>query len=842
MLNIKEFRSTDKCLGDLLNIAAFIGRISLLGQKDNCAIALNKDGSLMSSFSFSGPDLDTLSYLEINRLSSLINMSVSRFGTGWTVQDIAIRSPADDYIAEQDCFFPDPVSRLIDEERRIQYRTEGQHFVTRYYLAISWMTPQESEVAASSVFIEKRNKSSKTLSFDAVIDKFAETLNAIVSVLANTFQIVPLDDDAFLTLIHECISGETHKLNAPDIPMYLDTVVGNHELVAGLEPQIDDKYLRVVSFTGFPQKSRPDMIEMLHNLPFSLRYTTRFIALDPVDSKKLIGKYHEHWLGARFSARDYLGAAIAHGALDEGRASGDATSLMHDAKAAEMEASQGVVRYGFFSATVILMDTDADILAEKVRQVKALLDTAGFAAMLETVNSLEAWLGSLPGHTWENVRRPLLHSLNFADFSPKTSVWPGAAKCPSPFIRLPNGQPAPALTYGKTSGATPFRLNLHVQDVGHTGIFGPTGAGKSTLIALLALQWLRYKNARVIAFDLGGSLYAATKAVGGSHYDLAGDSSDLTLAPLTRVSESNVERGFAEDWITSLAILQGVHLNAEKRKLLHQAISGLADEEGRSLTHLKGLLQDEDLKSAIEFYTGLGRTGSLLDAQSDNLDLSGSNFITFEMTNILAEGDNAKKIAVPTLLYLFHRIAQLLDGSPTLIVLDEAWVMFDNQQFLAMIREWLKLLRKNNGLVVFATQSLTDLHNSPILPLIMESCKTRIFLPNDEARKDGIIQFYDKFGFRDRQLDLLINAIPKKQYFIQSKSGQRVVDFNFGPVSLSFTGVSGKEEIKRVRTLESDYGPAWPLYWLSERLPSDVKEGWIEYAVTLFEKYGRPIP
>ena len=839
MLNLKEFRSKDRCLGDLLNIAAIIGKASVLGEKYNCAIALNKDGSLMSSFRFQGPDLDTLSYQEINRISSLLNQGCSRFGTGWTVQDTAIRVPADGYIPADESFFPDPVSRLIDEERRAQHGTERQHFITRYYWIISWMTPQESEVAASSLFVEKRNKKENSLSFDAVIEKFSDTINTVVSVLQRTFFIEALDDDALLTLIHECICGESHIVNAPELPMYLDTIVGNHELVAGLEPQIDGKHIRAISFTGFPQKSRPELIEALHNLPFSLRYTTRFIALDPIESKKLINKYHEHWMGARFSARDYLGAAISHGALPEGRASGDATNLMLDAKAAETEASQGVVRYGYFTATVILMDTDEDILNEKVRKTKALLDSAGFTAMLETVNSVEAWLGSLPGHTWENVRRPLMHSLNFADFSPKTAVWPGADRCPSPLMRLPDGRKAPPLTFGKTSGATPYRLNLHVQDLGHTGLFGPTGAGKSTLLNLLALQWLRYKDARVIGFDMGRSMYAATKAVGGSHYDLAGELSDLTFAPLERITESALERGFAEDWIASLAILQGVTINPQKQDVIHQAIEALAGEEGRSLTDLKSLLQDEELKAAVNFYTGTGRTGSLLDARHDTLNLNGSNFICFEMENLLQSGDSAKKITVPTLLYLFHRIAKMLDGRPTLIPLDEAWVMIDNPQFLAIIRAWLKLLRKKNGIVVFATQSLKDLQGSPLLPVIMESCPTKIFLPNSEAKKNEIRPFYEEFGLQDRQLDLLVDAIPKRDYYIYSKSGQRIVDFDFGPVTLAFTGVSDPRDIKRIAELSDTYGQVWPLHWLSERLPNDIKDGWLEFATNGFSSYGR---
>ncbi len=836
MLNIKEFRSKDRALPDLLNLAAIIAKKRVLSkEEDDCAIALNKDGSLMSAFQFFGQDMDSLSHTGINRISTLLNQVFSVFGSGWTVQDTAIRVPADGYIPADESFFPDPISRLVDDERRAQHAVESSHFITRYYFVISWMTPQESEVAASSIFVDNRNKRNKELSFDAVITKFADTLKSVVRVLNTSMHIESLDDNALLSLINECISGEDHPINAPAIPMYLDTLVGNHQLIGGLEPQIDGKHIRAISVKGYPPQSRPDMIEALHNLPFPLRFTTRFIFLDNADSKKLIASYYEHWLGARFSARDYLGAALDHGNLPAERASGDASNLAADAKAADMEASQGLVRYGYFSLTVILMDTDQDRLDEKCDEIKVLLDSAGFSAMKETVNSVEAWLGSLPGHSWENVRKHPIHSLNFADMSPKTSVWPGAERCPNPMMRLKNGKKAPPLTYAKTSGATPYRLNLHVSDVGHTLVAGPTGAGKSTLLALFLLQWLRYANARVIAFDNGRSMYAATLAVGGSHYDVGGELSDLTFAPLARVTDSALEKGFAEDWLASLAVLQGVKMDPKKQKAIHAAVDALAGEEGQSLTDIRSLLQHDELKAAIGFYSTTGRTGSLLDARADTLNLDNSNVLCFEMENLLQSGDSAKKITVPTLLYLFHRIEQMLDGRPTLLMLDEAWVMLDDEQFQAKIREWLKVLRKKNALVVFATQQLEDLQGNALLPVIMQSCPTKILLPNNEAGKDTIRPFYEEFGLRDRQIQLLMAATPKADYYVTSPYGQRMVNFDLGPVALAFTGVSDPRDVKRVAELAQKHGPQWPLQWLAERLPSGVRSDWINYAAGLFK-------
>ena len=109
------------------------------------------------------------------------------------------------------------------------------------------------------------------------------------------------------------------------------------------------------------------------------------------------------------------------------------------------------------------------------------------------MNALEAWFGSLPGHVYANVRQPPISTLNLAHLIPLSAVWAGAER-DEHFAGAP-------LLYAKTEGSTPFRFSLHVGDVGHCLVVGPTGAGKSVLLALMALQFRRYKGSQIFAFD-----------------------------------------------------------------------------------------------------------------------------------------------------------------------------------------------------------------------------------------------------------------------------------------------------------------------------------------------------
>ena len=191
----------------------------------------------------------------------------------------------------------------------------------------------------------------------------------------------------------------------------------------------------------------------------------------------------------------------------------DAANKAADADMALQELGADIAGEAYVTATLIVWDEDPRRADEKLRLVEKVVQGRDFTAMVETVNAVDAWLGSLPGQAYANVRQPPISTLNLAHMIPLSAVWAGE-EWDAHFD-------GPPLLYGKTEGATPFRLSLHVGDVGHTLVVGPTGAGKSVLLALMALQFRRYPGAQVFAFDFGGSIRAATLAMGGDWHDLS---------------------------------------------------------------------------------------------------------------------------------------------------------------------------------------------------------------------------------------------------------------------------------------------------------------------------------
>lgn len=266
------------------------------------------------------------------------------------------------------------------------------------------------------------------------------------------------------------------------------------------------------------------------------------------------------------------------------------------------------------------------------------------------------------------------------------------------------------------------------------------------------------------------------------------------------------------EWLDTILALNGLETTPEQRNEIAKAVLTMHTEKSTTLTDFCGAVQDEKIRQALGQYTIDGSMGHLLDAEHDGLALS--DFTVFEIEELMNLGD---KYALPVLLYLFRRIERSLKGQPAVIILDEAWLMLGHPVFREKIKEWLKVLRKANCLVLMATQSLSDAANSGILDVIVESTATKIFLPNVYARDEETSLLYRRMGLNNRQMEILATAIPKRQYYYVSENGRRLYDLALGPLALAFVGASDKESVAAIKNLERKFGAGWVNEWLAGR-------------------------
>lgn len=798
MLNLKEYAESQSLLSDYLPWACLPAS----------GVVLNKDGSFQTTFKYRGPDLESSTCQELVSIMSRVNNVLRRFGSGWALFFEAQRNEVSDYPASE---FSDPVSWLIDEERALQVEASGARYQSDYYLTLLWLPPADATGKAERALIT-RPGTEEAATWRDRLDTFQQHSARVFDLLSTCLaDICRLDDDETLTYLHSTISTKRHPISTPELPVFIDAILADEAFTGGLEPKIGEAHLRTLSILGFPASTLPGILDELNRQGFSYRWATRFIAMDKAEAEKVLSKKRRHW----FAKRKSVGAVLRETLFNEQAAlvDNDADNKAVDADAALQELGSDLVSFGYVTTTITVAHEDLRTVEENIRIAERIINGRGFTAIKESLNAVDAWLGSLPGHPYANVRQPILHTLNLAHMVPLSAVWAGE--------ELNTHLNAPALIQAQTDGTTPFRLNLHVGDVGHTMVVGPTGAGKSVLLSALALQWQRYENAQVFIFDKGRSARAATLCLGGAHIDL-GSARAPSMQPLKDV-DSETGASFAAGWLAGLCESEGVTMTPDLKANLWEAIRSLASapSEERTLTGLTLMLQDETLKSALHPFTLEGPYGRLLDADQESLTLADT--VCFEMEDLM----HASGAIAPVITYLFHRLEERFDGRPTLLILDEAWLFLDDPMFSARIREWLKTLRKKNVAVVFATQSLADIANSSIAPALIESCPTRIFLPNERAQEPQTKETYERFGLNARQVELISQATPKQDYYYQSPLGCRVFELGLGPLALSICGASSPEDqalLDRVsaETEPTDFAECWligkGLPWAAEIL------------------------
>jgi len=777
------FNTHTKGLVDLLNYGFLLDAGCIMG----------KDGSLLVGYRYHGPDTANMTDAERNQHTQALQKALGVFDSNWITWHEALRIPAPAYSEKHHSHFPDAVSKGIDDRRREAYTSESPQFETVYSLYIQYVPPLLDESKANVWFVTGNHSSTPAESeridhiqrfVDQRLQHFENRIGRFLQLRRMRTLSIPLPDgstvfqDELLNGLHEYVTGRSHGLTLASNAMYLDGLIGGDDLWVGLNPKLGDDFLACISIDGFPGETYPQILEQLQQHPFPYRWSTRMIYLDQQHALSELKRYHRFWKQKVKGLWDQI--FQQNGVIDN-----DALTMTHEVEAAMSEAQSEEVRFGFYTSTLVLRHTEEDELNARTQLLIKSIQRLGFNARVESINCIEAFLGSLPGHPRPNIRRPLIQTQHLSHLLPSSSQWSGSETCTSPLIGLDQ----PCLMHVSTYGNTPFRLNLHVKDVGHTLIFGPTGAGKSTLLGMIVAQFLRYKHAQVFAFEKGHSLWTLCHAVNGKHYDFDDPTALPGIWPLSDIDSTS---GFvwASSWIEELVTLQQhAPPRADQKQAIYDALMLLKTSpyELRSLTEFGVLLQDRELRQLMLPYTTEGVYGHLFDnprtLQKD------AHLSVFELDALL---DMNLAVALPILTYLFRQIETQLQGDPSLLVLDEAWILLGHPVFKEKIREWLKTLRKKNCAVVMATQSLSDASRSGILDVLIESCPTKIYLPNAEADSCGAEghagprDFYATMGLNDPDIHTLKYAIPKQDYYYVSPEGKRLFQLNLDDYALQY--------------------------------------------------------
>ena len=760
-------------------------------------VVLNKNGTLQKTLKYRGYDLDSSTVYELKNINAKLNDVIKRFGQGWSLNVEARRKRCTDYIeAENEILAID----IIEKERKLNF-LENEHFESEYYLTIVQLIPTDNSKKVGEIFLEYAKESE-------ILDKTLENFNKEFKKILNLFkeiflEVTELDDEETYTYLHSCVSTKTDKVVVPEIPYAMANYLCDSDLVGGLKPKLRGKEIRCISIQGFPNYTVPGFFDVLNRLNISYRWITRFLMLSKLEALSKMERKYKNIFSQRLSLFQRVYAELTGEKEENSRKlNEDALNKANEVRTQIALTTGDYVSQGFYTCTLIVDGDSIDEVEERVDVISKTINNMGFITIEESINSVEAFLGSIPGNITNNIRMPILNTITLSHLLPVSSVWGGDS-----WNKHLN---APPLIYTKTKGSTPFRFNIHIEDIGHSAIVGPTGYGKSVLLGLIASSFMKYKDSRVYFFDKDASSRVLTYAIGGEFHDLGND--ELSFQPLTNI-EIVEEKEWAYGWILEILEQENVKVSPTQKEKIWKALDNLAKTpiELRTISNFYTSVNDREIKEALIPYKIGGALGKYFDSDKDTLNFS--RWQVFEMNQVI----NNKKGITPLLSYIFRRIENSLDGNPCIIILDECWMFFDNPIFAAKIREWLKVLRKKNCSVIFATQELGDILNSKLFTTVLDACQTKVFLPNPNAFADNYIPIYEKFGLNKTEIEIISKATKKKEYYYKSTKGSRLFELDLKEKTLSLIASSDLAKQNKAKELKEIYRDAndFTREWLS---------------------------
>lgn len=481
-----------------------------------------------------------------------------------------------------------------------------------------------------------------------------------------------------------------------------------------------------------------------------------------------------------------------------------ATSLEEDLDHAIDDIASGRSTFGEHHLTVTALAHNAEELNRVVSSGLSCFVNLGIIAVREDINMEPAFWAQLPGNFSYIARRSLISNSNFAGFASLHTFPAGKAG---------GNHWGQAITRLETTSGTPYWFNFHQRDVGNFTVIGPTGTGKTVLLTFLHAQAQRL-NPKTVYFDkdLGAEIYL--RAIGGSYTTVrAGIPTGLNPLQLPDTPEN---RAFIREWVRLLVTIDNnTAISARDLDIIADAVKANFEEppKHRRLSFFAELLAGHETKhgdslaARIGVWHGQGERAWMFDNAVDTLSLESRN-MGFDLTSILDD----RISRTPYMMYVFHRVGQLLNGEKVIIMLDEGWKMLDDPVFSARIKDWMKTIRKQNGLLGFATQSAKDALGSSVGDAIIEQSPTQIFFPHPRASEED---YCKGFGLSRHELKLVRELTPESRCFLLRHGTDSVIaKLDLSGMEQYINVLSGRTEtVGVVHDLVKRYGDN-PELWL----------------------------
>lgn len=804
-------------------------------------LILNKDGSLLAVFRFSGQDAEGKEQYEVDHAAGLIEHAKRVFNDRYTIWYTVDRRRTRDYVGGE---FQNDISAYVNAIWRDEI-TSGAQFTNQHHMAVLYSPPKGIEGAFEKIahFLRDEEMSFPQAIAETIkssifkraafafeerqllqfIDEF-ETAMLSFSQTAADLNMHRLTEEELLGYLHfRCnYASQGQKVRRATIPIYLDSYIPADTLVSRDDVLIFRGPEKTACISGcsikdWPDVTAPGLLDELLAVPGEITFSQVFRIADSDKARSYIESVERHNRNMTKSLKSRIIESFSGNEsdkIDYGR-----LSMADDAREAITEMTTMNRAYGYYNLTVLACGESRKETEETMKMVTQVMRQRMFVVIREGMHLLSAFAGTMPGQAGALVRWFFVSGANVSDLAPMRTLSIGEPVNKHFSERM--GYKVPAVTMLPTEFNTPYYFNFHQADLAHTMVIGPSRTGKSAFDNFLISQFQKYSPSQTFIFDKDYSCRIPTLLQDGDHIDLAGDhdTGSVKLNPLMLL-ENEHDWPWLAGWICMLLTSRGYEMSAEDDKLLWHAIERLASQPRSdwNLRMLSALLDARHLCEQLQQWIGSGQKARFFDNDEDTFSLS--SFTCIEMNRLFQD----EQVARAFMEYAFYRILKKLDGRPTLIYIEEAWFMLAEPRFAARLDDWLRTLAKKNAFLMMATQSLAEVADSKIFSTLIDNIPNRIFLANPNALAH-VDLYTKKFSLNKTQVERIRTAQPKLHYYIVTPKMSRMVEVRLPAPILAVV----RSDDRAQAVFNRHYEPGakdgrWKERYMAEMLQTEEKE------------------
>jgi type IV secretion system protein TrbE len=776
----------DKVIKPWKEAAALNDHINLYGFWNKTTF-LTKSGDLGMVLGVPGVDYESLDRAAQEYAVKRLEAALKAFGPGFHVYQYLFKSNRPDIPFAH---YDDPVVEAAIEQRRQFFEAKKDHLyqVEIFYAIVLEGSRSKTAVAAALAQLFRdpsgaidelkaqfTNNSMKIL-LRAQIEQDLGCLDQRVKTftrqLNDLMRIEVLDQQGQLQFFRRLLNYDEWRIaGKPQTTQFLDYQVVNSDIEAERDHlRVGNHNVRVLTMKEAIAETRPLVLDRLLKISGNFYVVTEWAPLAMPKARKEITKRRRHFNVTKTGFISQMG--------NDTTKVNPRDVLVDESKQDDIENLGDCLRalgdghyLGDFSLTIVMYAPTKQELDQLAGEFNAVFSNADGNLFAETYNQLNAYFATVPGNYAQNLRKLYLLNTNYADLSFFFTILAGE--------KYNAHLEAEYLAVLETDNATPYFLNLHNGEVPHTLVLGMTGSGKSYLCCFLLQNAQKYRPLTFI-FDIGASFQSLTSIFGGSYLNVGQESRDFAINPFSLPpSKDNLQFLFSFFRVLIEGDDERYRMNFKEERKLWHAIERMyvLEPEQRTVSNFGSIIGE--LKERLHRWSRGGQYGFLFDNVTDTLSFS--RFQTFNFHG----WDDAPEVLEPLLFYVLHRAtAEIADPEKLatfkVFLLDEAWLFIKNETIRNYVVQAQKTWRKHNGAMILATQSIKEFEDSGLLPIVSESCPTKIFLANPEMDRDV---YREAFHLNDTELDLIAGLIPPGQMLIRKAQTSKKVQLNVDSIS-----------------------------------------------------------